>query len=127
LAALPAARTRAAEGKIMKILAAMMIVMATPAIADTIAPEDAVAHLGQTITVEGQATLRADKSGISYLDMGGVFPHNSFMAAIFTSNIALFPNLAGYNGKMLDITGTVEQYQGRAEIILTSPSQISAK
>jgi hypothetical protein len=110
----------------MKILAAMLV-MATPAFADTIAPEDAAAHLGQTITVEGRTAVRADKSGITYLDMGGVFPHNSFMAAIFGANVGLFPNLASYDGKVLDITGTVQQYQGRAEIILTSPSQVSPK
>ncbi len=111
----------------MKILAAAMLVMATPAMADTIAPEDAGAHLGPTITVEGKASGRADKSGITYLDMGGVFPHNSFMAAIFGANVGLFPNLASYNGKVLEITGTVQQYQDRAEIILTSPSQVSPK
>ena len=67
----------------MKYLVAALLVMATPAFADAIAPQDAASHLGQTITVEGQATVRADNSGITYLDMGGAYPRNSFMAESF--------------------------------------------
>jgi DNA/RNA endonuclease YhcR with UshA esterase domain len=34
---------------------------------------------------------------------------------------------ASYDGKTIDVTGTINLYHGSAEIVLDSPSQISAK
>ncbi len=50
-----------------------------------------------------------------------------FMGAILKDKVASSPDVASYDGKALDITGTVKLYHGSAEVVLNSPSQISAK
>jgi DNA/RNA endonuclease YhcR with UshA esterase domain len=100
-----------------------------PAQAQTIGPADTKAHVGQPVTVEAAITdvHVAAKSGATFIDMGGEFPDNNFVAVIFPDDAAKFPNASALEGKTVTITGTVQMYQGKPEIILKSASQLKAK
>jgi DNA/RNA endonuclease YhcR with UshA esterase domain len=101
---------------------------APPAQAQTIAPSETKAHVGQPVTVEAAITdvHVAAKSGATFIDMGGEFPDNNFVAVIFADDAAKFPNASALEGKTVTITGTVQMYQGKPEIILKSASQLNA-
>jgi DNA/RNA endonuclease YhcR with UshA esterase domain len=106
-----------------------LILMATPAVAQTIRPADARAHVGQTVTVEGIVAdvHTAGRSGTTFIDMGGRYPNNALAAVIFSADASKFPNVAALSGKTVDITGAVRLYQGKPEIILNAADQLKRR
>jgi hypothetical protein len=50
-----------------------------------------------------------------------------FFAVIFASDSYKFSNPKQYQGKVVEISGVIKTYQGRAEIILNDPAQIKIK
>jgi len=107
-----------------------MTAAAAPALAETakaptIAPADAKSHVGQTAIVQAAVSdVRTARSGVTFIDMGGRYPDNGFVAVIFVSDIAKFPGVSGLQGKTVAVSGPVELYQGRPEIILRSAEQL---
>jgi len=103
-------------------------VAALPARAQTIGPAETKAHVGQPVTVEAAITdVHTARSGATFIDMGGQFPDNEFVAVIFADDAAKFPNASSLEGKTVTITGTVQMYQGKPEIVLKSASQLKTK
>lgn len=115
----------------MKLLIApfCLLITASTAIAGTISPTNAGSHVGQMATVEGQVsevhTARSGKA--TFIDMGGSYPNNAFTAVIFARNMADVGNVSSLSGKTIDVTGKIETYDGRPEIIGTSRGQIVGK
>jgi DNA/RNA endonuclease YhcR with UshA esterase domain len=104
--------------------------LAAPALAQTqtIAPADAKAHVGQTVTIEGPVgNVYTARSGMTFIDLGGRYPDNTFAAVIFADDSGKFPDVNALGGKVVDITGPVSLYRGKPEIILKSADQVKAK
>ena len=100
---------------------------ALPARAETIAPSDAKTHVGQTVTIHASVDeVKTGRGGATFLDMGGAFPDNAFAAVIFASDLAKFPSAKTLKGKTVAISGPVELYQGKPEIILKTADQLKA-
>jgi len=101
---------------------------ALPGQAQTIGPSETKAHVGQPVTVEAAITdAHTAGSGVTFIDMGDEFPDNNFVAVIFADDATKFPNASSLEGKTVTITGTVQMYQGKPEIILKSASQLKTK
>jgi len=99
-----------------------------PAHAETVAPGDAKAHVGQTVTVEATVSgVHTGRSGVTFIEIGGRYPDNAFTAVIFADDLAKFPNTRALDGKTVAISGPVQLYQDRPEIILKSADQLKAK
>ena len=94
-----------------------------------IAAADAAKHVGETVTIEGTiSAVHTDSgSGVTFIDMGGRFPNQTFTGVVFKNDAGKFPNLESLTGKVVDITGRVHDYRGRPETILSEPAQIKAK
>lgn len=106
-----------------------LALISTPALAQAIPPENAAAHIGQTVTVEGVATEvhTDDRSGVTFIDMGGRYPNHLFTGVIFSDSAGTFPNVHSIEGRAVDISGQVRLYKGKPEIILRSASQLIPK
>jgi DNA/RNA endonuclease YhcR with UshA esterase domain len=101
---------------------------ALPAQAQTIGPAETKSHVGQPVTVEAAVSdVHVAKSGATFIDMDGEFPDNNFVAVIFADDAAKFPSVEKLEGKTVTITGTVQMYQGKPEIVLKSASQLKMK
>jgi DNA/RNA endonuclease YhcR with UshA esterase domain len=103
-----------------------------PALAQTaaqpIAPADAMAHIGQSVTVEGAANnVVTVRSGVTLINIGGRYPDNPFTAVILAADASKFPDINALNGKTVDISGPVKLYRGKPEIVLSDAAQIKAK
>jgi DNA/RNA endonuclease YhcR with UshA esterase domain len=111
------------------ILAFGLAVTAIPAVAETITPPEAKAHVGQIVTVEGVVSEvhHAAPGKVIFIDMGGRYPNNAFAAVIFAEDANKFPNVDSLEGKTVDVTGAIKLYRGRPEIILNDPAQIKVK
>lgn len=101
------------------------VLFAGAAQAATISAAEAASHIGQTFTVEGQVgEVHTTTSGITFLDLGGRYPHQLFTAVIFPENAAAFGAVDGLVGSTVDVTGPIQLYRGKPEIILRSKDQL---
>jgi DNA/RNA endonuclease YhcR with UshA esterase domain len=104
------------------------LLVAWPAQAQTIGPSETKAYVGKPVTVQAAISdVHTARSGATFIDMGGEFPDNEFVAVIFADDAAKFPNASSLEGKTVTITGTVQMYQGKPEIVLKSASQLKTK
>ena len=107
------------------LLTIAFLMAALPARAQAIAPGDARTHVGEPVTVEASVSaVHVGRSGVTFIDMGGRFPDNTFAAVIFADDAAKFPNVSALEGKKVEISGPVVLYRGRPEIILNSADQL---
>ena len=109
------------------ILALGFVLAALPARAQTIAPAEVKAHVGQTVTVQAAVSdVHTGRAGVTFIDIGGAYPDNAFAAVIFASDRTKFPNANDLKGKTVAISGEVVLYQNRPEIILKTAEQLKA-
>jgi hypothetical protein len=96
-----------------------------PAAGPVIRWTDALDHIGEDVTVEGEivATHVSPLSTLLSFDKG----FNRFTAVIQPAARAAFPPNPEefYKGKLVRIRGRVIEYEKKAEIVLKSPSQIA--
>jgi DNA/RNA endonuclease YhcR with UshA esterase domain len=110
------------------VLALGLALTAIPAVAETIPPSDAPQHLDQTVTVEGTVSeVYTARSGVTFINMGGRYPDQAFTGVIFADDAVKFPNVDSLTGKVVDITGRVQTYKGRREIIINDSAQLIIK
>jgi DNA/RNA endonuclease YhcR with UshA esterase domain len=94
----------------------------------TYTPEEAAKHVGETATVTGKVdSFHQSGKGNIFLNMGGAYPNQAFTAFIPSGSSAQFANAQQYDGKTVSVSGRIQWYKGKPEIIVNSPSQISVK
>jgi DNA/RNA endonuclease YhcR with UshA esterase domain len=59
--------------------------------------------------------------------MGGAYPNQAFTAFIPSGSAGQFSNPQQYEGKTVSVSGKIQLYKGKPEIVVTSPTQINAK
>src|SRR5271155_5186457 len=96
----------------------------------SIPPDEAASQVGQTATVCGVvASTKFDahlRSRPTFLDFGRPYPDQVFTAVIFGANRAKFgtPETT-LQGKHVCVSGSIREYRGRPEIILSDPGQLT--
>jgi DNA/RNA endonuclease YhcR with UshA esterase domain len=103
--------------------------VASPACAAVIPATEAASHIGQSVTVEGVVSeVHTASSGkATFIDIGGTYPNEAFTAVIFERNMSAVGDVSALTGKTVDITGAIQLYRGRPEVIIVSRSQIRAR
>jgi hypothetical protein len=97
-----------------------------------LAPEEAVSHIGESATVCGvvaSATYAAQApTAPTFLDLGKPYPNQIFTAVIFGSDRPKFgmPEIS-MREKQVCVSGEIFLYQGKPEVILRDPKQLSEK
>lgn len=82
-------------------------------------------HIGESATVVGVVSeIHITPKGTVLIDMDGRFPNEQFTAVWFGPS-APVAQLQYFDGKTISVKGTIQEYRGRPEIILTSMNQIS--
>ena len=83
-------------------------------------------HIGENIIVQGtMADSYSSATNTVFFDFGAIYPDNCFAAVIFKTNLDKFPDPQNsYTNKTVRISGKINGYQGKPEIILDDPSQI---
>jgi DNA/RNA endonuclease YhcR with UshA esterase domain len=101
-----------------------------PASAAIVSAGDAARHVGETATVCGvvaSAKFAANsRSQPTFLDLGSSYPNAVFTAVIFGDDRPKFgaPETS-LPGRRICVTGQIQNYRGRPEIILSDPSQLT--
>ncbi len=91
----------------------------------TIDYTDASAHVGEYASVRGiLVKAYTSKTGTVFLDFCENYKKCPFTGVIFADDAKKFGDLSRYVGATITLTGKISSYQNKAEIILSSPSQI---
>jgi len=103
---------------------------ATSASAADLRPEDAVRHIGEAATVCGVVASAMFEANVqdqpTLLDLEEPSPHAIFTAVIYGDNRAKFGSSeTSLLGKRICVTWQISDYQGKPEIVLTDPSQLT--
>jgi DNA/RNA endonuclease YhcR with UshA esterase domain len=103
---------------------------ASSPIAAPLSPEEAAGHLGETATVCGVVASAEyepnEQSQPTLLDLGKPHPSAIFTAVIYGDNRQKFGTPeTSFRGRRICVTGPISDYQGRPEIVLTNPSQLT--
>ena len=100
---------------------------------ESITPEDAAKFIGQQKTVCGtvaSAHFAAKVKGQpTFINLDKPYPNQVFAVLIWGSDRGKFEQSPEtlYSGKEICVTGMIQSYQGRPEIIVKEPSQIKVK
>lgn len=90
-----------------------------------ITPAEAKNYIGKKETITGKIDqIHLTNTGTYFLNMGGKYPDNPFTAIIFKSDTSKFGNVQSYEGKEVEVSGMVKEYNDETEIILESKEQI---
>ena len=112
------------------IIGALVVVLLSisPAIAETITPQEASDHIGSVEVVEGVVSqVSTSSGGTTFINFGGRYPNHVFYAVIFRKHADLFPGIYDLQGKAVAVSGTVELYKGKPQIVVTSPDQVELR
>jgi DNA/RNA endonuclease YhcR with UshA esterase domain len=83
-------------------------------------------HIGEYASIRGTVVqVYQSKKGTIFFDYCTNYRSCPFSAVIFASAAKNFDNPFQYQGQQIIVTGQIKSYQGRAEIILDTPDQIS--
>ncbi len=83
-------------------------------------------HIGEYASVRGIVVqVYQSNKGTTFFDYCTNYRSCSFSAVIFASAAKNFDNPSQYQGQQITVTGQIKSYQGKAEIILDTPNQIS--
>lgn len=90
-------------------------------------PVDSVPkHIGEKVTV--CTTVYGVKSldKLTFINVGAAYPKSPLTLVIFAKDLPNFKTSPEtlYSNKQICVTGKLEDYKGKAEIVITSPEEI---
>jgi DNA/RNA endonuclease YhcR with UshA esterase domain len=89
---------------------------------------DAAKHVGETVTVTDKVEdVYQAKGGNIFLNLGAKHPNETFTIFVPASSAGDFKDVKSYDGKMVSVTGKVTEHNGKPEIAVKSPSDITVK
>jgi len=87
---------------------------------------EASKYVGDYASVRGTLIdAYTSASGTVFLDFCKSYKTCSFSGVIFADDVKKFGDLSRYNNTVVTLTGKISSYQGKAEIVLSDPSQLS--
>lgn len=91
----------------------------------TIPYTEAPSHIGATASVTGTLVdAYTSASGTVFLDFCKNYKTCPFSGVIFADDAKKFGDLSRYAGQTVTLSGKISSYQGKAEIVLSDPSQL---
>lgn len=86
---------------------------------------EASKEVGSYVTLIGRvAEVSMSSHGTVFIDFSAPYPHQSFTAVVFARKLQRFAGLTGYRGLRVAVTGRVDLYHGKPEIVLRSQNQL---
>ena len=110
-------------------LAALAILFSTPVLAasDCVPIREASKHVGETKCVTGKVVrVKVGARGVHFVDFCEDQMACPFTVVVFPADLKDVGDVRRLAGQVIEIHGPVKLYGGRAEIILTRVSQLSA-
>jgi DNA/RNA endonuclease YhcR with UshA esterase domain len=89
---------------------------------------DAGEHIGETRCVTGKVVrVEQGGKGVHYLDFCNDYESCPFTVVVFASDLRYVGDVRHLAGRVIEVSGLIKLYGGRAEIILRQPRQLSGE
>jgi DNA/RNA endonuclease YhcR with UshA esterase domain len=112
------------KNKLIIITFALLFISALAYSQDTISSKDAKNFIGETKIVTGTvASIFVSNKGTVLINFDDAYPNATFVAVIKTGNTGISYGDVK-KGSILTISGKIEEFKGKPEIILNDQSQI---
>jgi len=107
------------------LTASLSFLSAGTVAAERVSSSAAASYVGDMVTVSGTVSqVTTSGNGTTFINYGGRYPNHHFYGVVFRDNSRAFGSLRNLEGKKVSLTGVVEIYEGKPQIILESPGQI---
>lgn len=90
-----------------------------------ISSSEAGGHINEAAIVSGYVADVVEREKVAYLNFDKRYPKNTFTAVIFSEKFSEVGDLDIYKNQNVEVQGTVTEYRGKPQIIITSKNQIS--
>jgi len=112
--------------KVVRMLTLAVPVIATIQVSAECVPfSDAHQHIGKTQCVRGTIfNVKEGSQGVTFLDFCETFETCPFTVVVFPGDLKYVGDVRQLKGRAIEIKGTVQDYDGRTEIILRHPRQL---
>ena len=114
------------------IVAALLVLGALHAQAEPLTAEEAPKHVDENGTICGLVAsahfANRTKGQPTFLNLGKPYPNQVFTAVIWGSDRSKFGSPeTSLNGKQVCVTGRIQLYRGKPEIVVRDTNQLSEK
>jgi DNA/RNA endonuclease YhcR with UshA esterase domain len=111
--------------RVVRMLALAFPVVAIPLSGECVPFVDAHQHVGKTQCIRG-TILRVEEGtkGVTFLDFCENFDTCPFTVVVFPDDLKHVGDVRQLKGRAIEVNGTIQDYDGRAEIILRHPRQL---
>jgi DNA/RNA endonuclease YhcR with UshA esterase domain len=91
--------------------------------------DSVTSHIGEKVVVCSKVFGIKSLEKITLINLGQAYPNSPLTVVIFAENLPSFKDSPSslYDGKQICVTGTLKEYKGKAEIIVTKPDDISVQ
>jgi hypothetical protein len=104
------------------------LLCAPPCPAECIAFTEAAKHVGETKCITGKVLhVKQGNRGVTFFDFCEDYRRCSFTVVVFPSDLKSVGDVRQLQGKDIEIHGPIKLYDGRAEIILNRPGQLTGE
>jgi hypothetical protein len=103
-----------------------IVLFAAPAIAGhpIITPEQAAEKIGKRASVQGVVTQVYVDESATFVNMGGIYPNQTFTAVTLPRSGIDPSELEKLNGKTIIVSGIVREHKGKPQIVVNDLRQI---
>jgi hypothetical protein len=106
----------------------LALLLPTLALADCIPIAEAKNHVGETRCVTGKVVrVKTGNRGVTFFDFCEDYRLCPFTVVVFSSDLKSVGDVRQLQGRIVEIHGPVIEYDGRAEIILKQPRQLTGE
>jgi len=81
-------------------------------------------HYQETLIVTGKVAQVTIREKLVYINLEKRFPETPFTGVIFARATNQFGNLKSLEGKQVEITGKIEEYRDKPQIVLNGTNQL---
>jgi DNA/RNA endonuclease YhcR with UshA esterase domain len=89
-----------------------------------ISATEADKHYQETLIVTGKVAQVTLREKLVYINLEKRFPETPFTGVIFARATNQFGNLKSLEGKQVELTGRIEEYRDKPQIVLNSTNQL---
>lgn len=86
-------------------------------------------HAGERVTVCNEVYGVKTTEKVTYINLGAAYPKSPLTVIIFAKDLANFPEPPEklYGNQQVCVTGTLKEYKGKMEIIITKPEELAVQ
>lgn len=113
------------------ILALLSLSFLTSRAQQEVKPEELKDHIGDSVKVKGKISgvryFESAKNSPTLINVGGAYPNQVYTIVIFgevRKKLGFDPEEKKYAGVMAIVTGKVELYKDKPQIVITDPAQL---